>query len=98
MAHADRGTKLRCPSCGAPFYDLNRDPAICPKCQTQYVAAPRTPSRVTRGHAKAAIPIPDESPAAFEEDEVLTGDNENEESEETLLDGDDDEDGEEMRD
>jgi uncharacterized protein (TIGR02300 family) len=33
-------------SCGAKFYDLNRDPAVCPKCGTvfQAVALSRVPA------------------------------------------------------
>ena len=27
------GTKRVCPSCGARFYDLRRDPITCPVCQ-----------------------------------------------------------------
>nr|WP_236960995.1 TIGR02300 family protein [Methylobacterium durans] len=41
-------------SCGAKFYDLDRDPAICPKCGTVYqavatsrVAAPALAARST---------------------------------------------------
>lgn len=35
---ADRGTKRTCQStsCGARFYDLNRDPIACPICGTVY--------------------------------------------------------------
>lgn len=33
---AKRGTKRTCGSCGAKFYDLNRDPAICPMCETVF--------------------------------------------------------------
>jgi uncharacterized protein (TIGR02300 family) len=33
---AERGTKRVCQSCGGKFYDLNRDPAICPLCQSVY--------------------------------------------------------------
>lgn len=38
---AARGTKRTCQNeeCGAHFYDLNRDPIICPICQTEYVIA-----------------------------------------------------------
>jgi uncharacterized protein (TIGR02300 family) len=39
------GTKRLCASCGAKFYDLNKDPIVCPKCATvmQVTAlAPRT--------------------------------------------------------
>jgi len=36
-----RGTKRTCQSdeCGARFYDLNRDPIVCPICGTIYVIA-----------------------------------------------------------
>lgn len=33
---AERGTKRVCQSCGSKFYDLNRDPIICPMCQAVY--------------------------------------------------------------
>jgi uncharacterized protein (TIGR02300 family) len=38
---ADRGTKRSCqsPECGSRFYDLNRDPIVCPICGTQYLLA-----------------------------------------------------------
>jgi uncharacterized protein (TIGR02300 family) len=38
---AARGTKRTCqnPECGSRFYDLNRDPIVCPICQTVYKIA-----------------------------------------------------------
>lgn len=33
---AKRGTKRTCGGCGAKFYDLNREPAICPMCETVF--------------------------------------------------------------
>jgi uncharacterized protein (TIGR02300 family) len=32
VGKVDLGMKLTCESCGARFYDLNKQPAICPKC------------------------------------------------------------------
>lgn len=32
MAKAKWGEKHRCGSCGKAFYDLNKDPIICPSC------------------------------------------------------------------
>jgi len=29
------GTKRRCISCGAKFYDLDRRPIVCPKCNAE---------------------------------------------------------------
>lgn len=33
MAKPEWGKKLTCPSCGARFYDMNKSPATCPKCE-----------------------------------------------------------------
>ncbi|MBU2583529.1 MAG: TIGR02300 family protein [Alphaproteobacteria bacterium] len=49
MATADaRGTKRTCQNddCGARFYDLNRDPIVCPNCETAYVIAHARPGAV----------------------------------------------------
>lgn len=32
MAKPELGMKRQCLSCGAKFYDLGRDPILCPKC------------------------------------------------------------------
>jgi len=34
VAKAELGMKLTCESCGARFYDLNKQPGHCPKCGT----------------------------------------------------------------
>ncbi len=36
MAKADWGIKRTCQSCGARFYDLKKDPVICPKCSATF--------------------------------------------------------------
>ncbi|HEY1864746.1 MAG TPA: TIGR02300 family protein [Roseiarcus sp.] len=43
MAKPELGTKHQCQNCGAKFFDLNKDPIVCPKCGTvfQGVAAAR---------------------------------------------------------
>ncbi|HEY8381411.1 MAG TPA: TIGR02300 family protein [Microvirga sp.] len=38
MAKPELGLKRQCMSCGAKFYDLNKDPAACPKCGTVFQA------------------------------------------------------------
>jgi hypothetical protein len=35
------GTKQDCQSCGACFYDLGMEPAVCPKCGTELRASAR---------------------------------------------------------
>ncbi|MFE1602448.1 TIGR02300 family protein [Methylobacterium sp. ID0610] len=46
MARPELGLKRQCMSCGAKFYDLNRDPATCPKCGTVYQIAALASTRV----------------------------------------------------
>ena len=43
MAKPELGNKRQCQNCGAKFFDLNKDPIVCPKCGTvfQVVAAAR---------------------------------------------------------
>ena len=50
-----RGSKRMCHSCSSRFYDLNRDPIICPVCQTTFVL---TATEVAANAAEAAKPKP----------------------------------------
>ena len=36
MANPELGQKQVCPNCQAKFYDLNRRPAHCPKCDAEF--------------------------------------------------------------
>ncbi len=38
MAKPEWGMKRKCLDCGAFFYDMNKNPIICPKCGHQYDA------------------------------------------------------------
>ena len=59
MARPDLGVKRQCLSCGARFYDLNKNPIVCPKCATVFQAA--APTRVAPP-AAAARARPEEEP------------------------------------
>ena len=37
MSKPELGVKRDCPECGARFYDLNKEPAHCPKCDHEFV-------------------------------------------------------------
>jgi uncharacterized protein (TIGR02300 family) len=39
VAKVELGTKRQCQNCGAKFFDLNKDPIICPKCGTVFQGA-----------------------------------------------------------
>ena len=41
MSKPELGTKHQCQNCGAKFFDLNKDPIVCPKCGTVFQGAPR---------------------------------------------------------
>ncbi len=36
MAKLELGSKHQCQNCGAKFFDLNKDPIVCPKCGTVF--------------------------------------------------------------
>ena len=59
MARPELGVKRQCMNCGAKFYDLDRDPATCPKCGTIYQVAT----------SRVAPPIASRSDDDEEEDE-----------------------------
>lgn len=47
VAKPELGMKRQCQNCGAKFFDLGRDPILCPKCGTtfQVAALSRAPAR-----------------------------------------------------
>jgi len=45
LAKSALGTKRICSGCAAKFYDLGKDPIVCPTCDTVYVIAPPAPVR-----------------------------------------------------
>ena len=58
MSKQELGIKRDCPECGARFYDLNKDPAQCPKCNHEFVP---------EALLKPRKPRPDDAPAEEEE-------------------------------
>jgi uncharacterized protein (TIGR02300 family) len=62
VAKPDLGTKRLCGNCGAKFYDLSKDPIVCPKCATVMALAAIAATR--------ARPEPARAPAAAEEEVV----------------------------
>jgi len=57
VARPELGMKRQCTNCGAKFYDLSKDPIVCPKCATvfQAVAAPTRAAPVRQRAAAAAV-------------------------------------------
>ena len=60
MAKPELGTKRLCGNCGAKFYDLSKDPIICPKCHTVLELAAVSSRSRPDSAARAAAPAPEE--------------------------------------
>lgn len=69
MVKAELGTKRTCPSCATRFYDLLKNPIVCPKCGANFVAASILPSK---GDMPAMAPAP--KPREVEADDIETAD------------------------
>ena len=59
MTNLKWGTKRTCQSCGTKFYDLRRDPIVCPKCdevfEPEAEPRPRKRSRTAKANANPAV-------------------------------------------
>jgi len=54
VAKPELGSKRQCQSCGAKFFDLNKDPITCPKCGAVFQLA-----ALSRAAARA-LPVDDD--------------------------------------
>jgi uncharacterized protein (TIGR02300 family) len=63
VAKPELGIKRLCAGCGAKFYDLNKNPIVCPKCSTVFEVAPTARGRP---EAIARAPVAEEEVAAPE--------------------------------
>jgi uncharacterized protein (TIGR02300 family) len=104
VAKPNWGVKRMCQSCGARFYDLAKDPILCPKCGAEFdpEAILKTKRAKPAPAAPRVVPTPVAEPDEIEpiEEEVADGadDKEEEVIEDTSELGEDDEDVAEVRD
>ena len=54
MPKPELGTKRQCQHCGAKFFDLGKNPIVCPKCGTVYEVASMPARSRARGKAVEA--------------------------------------------
>jgi uncharacterized protein (TIGR02300 family) len=71
MVRPEWGTKRVCLSCGAKFYDMQRDPILCPACQTPFDPGSQSKPRRARAAPKLATVV---AASAELKPEVLTDD------------------------
>jgi uncharacterized protein (TIGR02300 family) len=75
LANPELGAKQICPTCSSKFYDLNRRPAHCPKCNSEFDPEEALRSRRVRPRG----PLPEEE---IEEVKPVEAESEEEEFEE----------------
>ena len=83
MGRPELGTKCTCTGCSERFYDLNRAPAICPKCGVQQTPQKPRSAWPTRGAIAARHPnrVPEQAVADEDPTPVSTAEDEDDDSE-----------------
>jgi uncharacterized protein (TIGR02300 family) len=102
LAKPEWGNKRICPSCGARYYDLLRQPVICPKCSTPFDPEAFLRSRRSRPATpveKELAPVgADELDADTEAEDADTAEEEEEQEAVPLEDGEEEDDEELLED
>lgn len=80
LAKPEWGLKRSCLSCGARFYDMQRDPIICPSCEAEFdplalVRPRRARAAASQAKAKAEEKAAGSEETASEDEELLVDDN-----------------------
>jgi uncharacterized protein (TIGR02300 family) len=65
MAKPEWGFKRVCPSCDANYYDMRRDPALCPTC-----GAPYHPEALLKTRRARPEPAPEEPVEPLADEEI----------------------------
>ena len=78
MAKPEWGLKRTCLGCGARFYDMQRDPIVCPSCNTEFdplaLVRPRRARAAAASKAKAAAAAPISEETVSEDTENIVDD------------------------
>lgn len=68
MAKPEWGFKRTCLSCGAKFYDMKKDPIVCPKCETVFDPDAATKLKRSRQAPDDKVAKPKKEAAPVEDD------------------------------
>jgi uncharacterized protein (TIGR02300 family) len=91
MGRPELGTKCTCTGCSERFYDLNRQPAVCPKCGTQQQPEKPRATWSSRGATGPRRPFRPPVPVAEEDVAPITAvEDEEEEDDDAVIDAEDD--------
>ena len=59
VSKPELGTKRLCAGCAVKFYDLMKDPIVCPKCEAVFIVPKVDPPRAKRSYnLRSAKPVP----------------------------------------
>src|SRR5215471_17149972 len=73
LAKPELGSKRQCQNCGAKFFDLNKDPIVCPKCGTVFQGAARVRAAANPKEEEAELAAAPAGVDTASLDEVETG-------------------------
>jgi uncharacterized protein (TIGR02300 family) len=90
MGRPELGTKCTCTGCSERFYDLNRAPAICPKCGVQQTPQKARAPWPTRGAAGLRRPHRPAEPVPADDEDTTPMTAVEDEEDEAVLDSEDD--------
>jgi hypothetical protein len=61
LAKSEWGTKRMCQGCGVRFFDLHKNPAVCPACNTEVVIQSPKPKRTVTPVKTVEVPVKDDT-------------------------------------
>lgn len=93
MPKAEWGVKRTCPNCETRFYDLKREPILCPECGATFNMDQQGKVSGMR-ERRVPVAVAEEADPLVDENEALVDDEEDEESVEDPLLADDEDDEE----
>lgn len=70
MAKPELGSKQKCQNCGTKFFDLNKDPVVCPKCGATQASV--GPAATARASSREAAATDDDEPETEGGAEILS--------------------------
>ncbi len=95
MGRPELGAKCTCTGCNERFYDLNRAPAVCPKCGVQQAPQQARAAWPVRGAAGPRRPFRPLVPVAADDEAApLTAVEDADEEDDAIIDAEDDDEDE----
>ena len=70
------GRRFTCFNCGVKFYDLNKDDAICPKCEADQLDRPKASSKPAASDAPIRPSVRPMAPLLDDDDDRKRGEEE----------------------